>query len=158
VTSSGISLPPGPGFVASLAAATGIHRTPAYDLAQLLITHPGPRRANETNETVEDGMRHLAAALNLGPGAEPPPVVGARIVVRPGIAALDYGHDRYVMTLPVPSPSWLRLLTYGGPCRICLVFAPLALGAGRSQTDTHLRENFARGAVVWGTAYARHRF
>ncbi|MFD8005870.1 hypothetical protein [Streptomyces mirabilis] len=158
MTSPSVDIPPGPGFVASVAAATGIHHTDDFDIAQLLITHPGPRRPNESAETVTGGMRRLATALHLGPGDQPPPVVGARVMIRRGFASLDYGHDEYVMTIPSPSPDWLALLAAGALCRICLVVAPLALSADQAETDAHLREQFARGGVVWGTTYARRRF
>lgn len=151
-------MPPGPGFVASVAAATGIHHGEAGDLAQLLITHPGPRRTNETPETVEHGMRRLAAALRLGPGDKRPPVIGARIAIHRGRAALDYGHDQYVMTIPPPSRDWLVLLGAGAPCRVCPVVPPLPLGTDQAGTDAHLRESLAAGLVAWRTTYARRRF
>ncbi|MFF7234387.1 hypothetical protein [Streptomyces sioyaensis] len=154
----GLDVPPGPGFVASVGAATGIHRAEGYDLAQLLITHPGPRRLNETPATVEDGMRRLATALHLGPGDEQPPVIGARLMIRREYVALDYGHDRYVMTIPSPSQDWLALMGHGALCRICLVIAPLALTADQAETDAHLRDSLARGLVMWGTTCARRRF
>ncbi|KUN96210.1 hypothetical protein [Streptomyces caeruleatus] len=153
-----LDVPPGPGFVATVAAATGIHRTEAGDIAQLLITHPGPRRPNETPESVECGMRRLATALHLGPGDEQPPVIGAQIMIRRGFAALDYGHDQYVMTIPSPSQDWLALLDVGAVCRVCLVIAPLALAADQAETDAHIRESLARGLLMWGTTYARRRF
>jgi hypothetical protein len=153
-----LDVPPGPGFVASVAAATGIHQADGIDLAQLLVTHPGPRRVNETAETVEHGMRRLATALHLGPGDQPPPVIGPRLMIRRGFAALDYSHDEYVMTIPSPSQDWLQLVENGALCRICLVVAPLALSADQAETDAHLRDSFARGEVVWGTTYARRRF
>lgn len=158
MTSPSISIPPGPGFVIGVAAATGIRRTPAYAVAQLLLTHPGPRRAGETVEAVEDGMRQLADALHLGPGDQQPPVIGGRLLIRHGFAALDYGHAEYVMTIPPPSQDWLALVERGAACRICLVFAPLALTADQAETDVHLRDSFERGSVVWGTTYARRRF
>ena len=157
MTSPSTLTPPGPGFVIGVAAATGIHRTPEYAVAQLLLTHPGPRRAAETTAAVEDGMRRLAHALRLGPGDQLPPAIGARLMTQRGRVALDYGHDQYVMTIPPPSQDWLALVERGAPCRVCLVFAPLALTADQAETDVHLRESFARGAVVWGTTYARCR-
>ncbi|MFF9705053.1 hypothetical protein ACF1FE_28285 [Streptomyces griseofuscus] len=154
----GLDIPPGPGFVATVAATTGIHRAEGYDLAQLLITHPGPRRPNETAETVADGMRRLATALHLGPGDQEPPLIGGQIMIRRGFAALDYGHDQYVMTIPTPAQDWLALLSVGALCRVCLVIAPLALAADQAETDAHLRESLARGLVMWGTTFARRRF
>ncbi|MET7906985.1 hypothetical protein ACFYS7_15445 [Streptomyces avermitilis] len=158
MTSPSIAISPSPGFVAGVAAATGIHYTDGFAITQLLITHPGPRRPGESAETVEDGMRRLATSLRLGPGDQPPRVVGARVMIRRGFAVLDYGHDEYVMTIPSPSRDWLALLSAGALCRICLVVAPLALSADQAETDAHLREQFARGGVVWGTTYARRRF
>ncbi|MEU0675069.1 hypothetical protein ABZ330_19670 [Streptomyces sp. NPDC006172] len=157
MTASSLDVPPGPGFVATVAAATGIRHTPEGDLVQLLITHPGPRRADETTETVEHGMRRLATALRLGPGDQEPPVIGPRIVIRMGRVALDYGHDEYVMTIPPPSQDWLAVVAHGALVRVCLVTAPLALGAGGAEHDAHLRASLAAGQVMWGTTYARRR-
>lgn len=153
-----LEVPPGPGFVATVAAVTAIHQADGYDLAQLLITHPGPRWANETPETVEDGMRRLATALHLGPCDADPPMIGGRLLVRRTLAALDYGHDEYMMTIPTPSQNWLTLVSHGALCRICVAFPPLPLGADQDETDEHLRKSFALGLVRWGTTYARRRF
>ncbi|MEV6329610.1 hypothetical protein [Streptomyces sp. NPDC051909] len=153
----GLDVPPGPGFIASVAAQTDVRSIEGFDLARLLITHPGPRRANETIETVEDGMRRLAVALHLGSGDDAPPVIGARIVIRRGRATLDYSHDQYVITLPSASPEWLALVGRGGLCRVCLVTAPLSLTADTAETDAHLIASLARGQVMWGTTYARQR-
>jgi hypothetical protein len=158
VTAPSTDIPPGPGFVAGIAAATGIHQTPEYEIAQLLITHPGPRRANETTKNVEHGMRRLATALHLGPGAGSPPVIGPRIIMRRGVTALDYGHDQYVMTIPSPTQDWVALVGSGALCRVCLVFAPLSLTADQAEADAHIRDSLACGAVMWGTTYARRRF
>jgi hypothetical protein len=148
VTSSSIGIPPGPGFIASVAAATGIHHTDEYDVAQLFITHPGPRRANETTESVKDGMRRLAAALHLGPGNQEPPVIGARLMVRRSLAALDYGHDQYVMTIPGPSQDWLALVGTGGERRsvpgLSRVRAPCNRRRPRRDRHTPTRELRAR--------------
>ncbi|MFD3558505.1 hypothetical protein ACFWVU_02390 [Streptomyces sp. NPDC058686] len=158
MTSPSVTTPPGPGFVAGIAAASGVHAAGEYNLAQLLITHPTPRRAHETAEGIEAGMRRLAAALHLGPGNATPPVIGSRIILWREVTALDYGHDDYVMSIPSPSHEWLRLVRDGAPCRVCLVFAPLSLAADQAETDAHLRASLKRGAVVWGTTYARRRF
>ncbi|WP_405561933.1 hypothetical protein [Streptomyces sp. NBC_01180] len=158
MTTARLDIPPGPGFVTTVAAATGIHHANGYTVAQLLITHPGPRRMNETAETVADGMHRLATALHLGPGAQEPPGIGAQLMIRRGFAALDYGHDQYVMTIPSPSQDWLALVGHGALCRICLVLAPLALAADQAETDAHLRACLARGEVMWGTTFARRRF
>ncbi|MFG2650978.1 hypothetical protein [Streptomyces sp. NPDC048436] len=154
---SNVTNPPGPGFVTNVAAATGVYSVGEYTFAQLLITHPDPRRAHETSESIEAGMRRLATALRLGPGNALPPVIGSRLILCRKVTALDYGHDEYVMTIPSPSQDWLRLVRDGTPCRVCLVFTPLALGADQAETDAHLRASFARDAIVWGTTYARRR-
>ncbi|MBC9714091.1 hypothetical protein H9Y04_16125 [Streptomyces sp. TRM66268-LWL] len=158
MTAADLDIPPGPGFVIGVTAATGVHLTQAGEMAQLLITHPGPRRAIETVEDIEDGMRRLATGLRLGPGLVEPPTIGPRLMIRRGLAALDYGHDGYVMAIPSPLHGWLQLVTSGGPCRICLVTAPLALTATQTETDAHIRSSLARGQVLWGTTHARRRW
>ncbi|HEY8983776.1 MAG TPA: hypothetical protein VIU15_29890 [Streptomyces sp.] len=153
-----LDIPPGPEFIASVAVAFGIHRAEGYDVAQCLITHPGPRRPNETLETIEDGMRQLAASLHLGPGNQPPPFIGARITVRRRWITLDYGDEHYVMTLPPPSKEWLALVERGELCRVALAVAPLTLDADQTKHDAHMTESLARGLVMWGTTYARRPF
>ncbi|OAR21929.1 hypothetical protein A8W25_28210 [Streptomyces sp. ERV7] len=151
------AVPPSPAFVIGVSAAAGIHRDTDGDIAQLLIIHPGPRRAAETVEDIEANMRTLATSLCLGPGAEEPPMIGGRILIRDKLAALDYGHDQYVMTIPSPPVDWVRLVAAGLLCRICLVLAPLPLTATPAETDAHLRASHDRGQVMWGTTYARRR-
>ncbi|WP_079150451.1 hypothetical protein [Streptomyces hygroscopicus] len=158
MTSSSLDVPPGPGFVATVAAATGIHRRGDLAVAQLLITHPGPRRQGETAETVENGMRQLATALRLGPGHQDPPVIGAQLMTSRGHVALDYSHEQYVMTIPQPSQDWLALVAVGAACRVCLMISPLPLAADQAATDAHLRASLARGQLMWGTTFARRRF
>ncbi|QNP69174.1 hypothetical protein IAG44_06765 [Streptomyces roseirectus] len=153
-----LDVPPGPGFIASVTVASAIHHAEGYDVAQLLITHPGPRRPNETLETVEDGMRRLAASLHLGPADQPPPTIGKRIMIRRMLVTLDYGHDRYVMTLPTPSRDWLTLVERGELCRVSLVIAPLELGVDQAQHNAHLAESLARGLAMWGTTHGHRRF
>lgn len=101
-------------------------------------------------------MRTLAESLALGPADQPPPMIGRRIKVRRGVAWLDYGDDRYVLALP-SAPSWARLVVNGAPVRICVLFEPLAAGAGQAETDDHVRRCFERGSMRWGRAYGDAR-
>ncbi|WP_416962964.1 hypothetical protein [Streptomyces sp. Agncl-13] len=158
MTSPSIGIPPNPGFIATVTAATGIHRRGNKAMPQLLITHPGPRYRNETHETVMEGMRQLSTALGLGIGNQDPPVIGRKLVIERTVAALDYGHDQYVMSFPLPSQDWLTLVAVGAGCRVYLTFTPLAIGATRAEADTHLRDSLARGQLMWGTAFIRRRF
>ncbi|MFJ8334561.1 hypothetical protein [Streptomyces sp. NPDC094437] len=140
-----------------MTAATGIHRRGTKAMLQLLITHPGPRRQNETHETVLEGMQQLATALGLGPGNEDAPVIGKRLLIDRRVAALDYSHDQYVMTLPPPSQDWMALVSVGAGCRVYLTFTALAMGADQAEADAHVRDSLARGQLMWGTAFARRR-
>ncbi|MFK0108501.1 hypothetical protein [Streptomyces sp. NPDC091217] len=157
MTAPPLDIPPGPGFVATVTAATGIHHNGTKTTAQLLITHPGPRRQNETPETVMGGMQRLATALHLGPGDQPAPPIGRQLMLSRRRVALDYGHDQYVMTVPQPSQDWLALVSVGAGCRLYLTLAPLALGADRAETMQHLTESLERGQLMWGTTFLRRR-
>jgi hypothetical protein len=158
MTSPSVGIPPNPGFIATVTAATGIHRRGTRAMPQLLITHPGPRHQNETHETVMEGMQQLATALGLGPGNKDAPVIGRRLVIDRRVAALDYSHDQYVMSLPLPSHDWLTLVSVGAGCRVYLTLTPLAMGADRAEADAHVRDSLARGQLMWGTAFLRRRF
>lgn len=144
--------PPGPGFVAGIRLATGVHQTEAFNIAQLLAYHVAPRLAHENVKRIADGMRSFAAVLGLGPADVPPPMIGRRVRIRRGKPWLDYGDDTYQLYLPA-APSWVHLVAAGGPVRICVLFEPLTGGAGQTQTDAHIRRCFARGAMRWGTTY-----
>ncbi|MFF4118951.1 hypothetical protein ACFY0P_36660 [Streptomyces sp. NPDC001714] len=157
MTAPPLDIPPGPGFVATVTAATGIHRNGTKATAQLLITHPGPSRRNESLETVLDGMHRLATALHLGPGDQPAPSVGRQLMLSRGRVALDYGHDQYVMTVPQPSPDWLALVSAGAGCRLYLTLGPLSLGADRAETMQHLTDSLEHGQLMWGTTFLRRR-
>ncbi|MFD5231035.1 hypothetical protein ACFWJ5_21345 [Streptomyces qaidamensis] len=157
MTLPSLDVPPGPGFVATVTAATGIHRDGAKATAQLLITHPGPRRQNETLETVTEGMQRLATALHLGPGDQSPPTIGRQLMLSRGRVALDYGHDQYVMTVPQPSQDWLALVSVGAGCRVYLTFGPLALGADKAETLRHIADSLEHGQLMWGTTFLRRR-
>lgn len=151
------TIAPGAAFIATVAVASGIH-IPAPGrpgVPQLLLTHPGPRRARETTATVEAGMRDLAASLGLDDGRGVAPDIGCCVILRCGLVALDYGHDRYVMTIPSPGETWRDLMLSGSPCRIALVVGPIPAGLGQAAVDQRVRGQAALGRVLWGTAYAR---
>lgn len=152
MTMPNIKAPPGPGFVAGVRLATGMDHTPTYSVAQLLAYHVPPRLAHESVERIGEGMREFAASLHLGPHDAPPPYIGHRIRIRHGRPWLDYGDDEYRLCVPA-APSWVQLVAAGGPLRICVLFAPLAAGAGQEETAAHVRACFARGAMRWGTTY-----
>ncbi|ADI05561.1 hypothetical protein SBI_02440 [Streptomyces bingchenggensis BCW-1] len=143
---------PGPGFTAGIRLATGIHRTEAFTVAQLLAYNVPPRLAHESVERIGEGMRAFADALHLGPHDGPPPYISHRIRIRHGLPWLDYGDAPYRLCVPA-APSWVRLVAAGGPVRICVLFDPLAADAGQAETDTHVRACFTRGSMRWGTTY-----
>ncbi|AGP56806.1 hypothetical protein [Streptomyces rapamycinicus] len=143
---------PGPGFVAGIRLATALHLTEAFSIAQLLAYHVPPRLAHESVESIGAGMRAFADALYLGPHDATPPYIGHRIRIRRGAPWLAYGDDTCRLCVPA-APSWVRLVAAGGPIRICVLFDPLAAGAGQEETDAHVRASFARGSMRWGTTY-----
>lgn len=143
---------PGPGFVAGIRLATGLHLADSFSVAQLLMYHVPPRLAHESVESIGTGMRAFADALYLGPHDEPAPYIGHRIRIRRGAPWLAYGDDTYRLCVPA-APSWVHLVAAGGPVRICVLFDPLAAEAGQEETDAHVRACFARGSMRWGTTY-----
>lgn len=152
MTVPSIAAPPGPGFVAGVRLATGIHQSETFAVAQLLAYHAPPRLAHETVKRIGEGMRAFADALRLGSAEHLPPMIGHRIRIRRGWPWLDYGDDTYRLCVPA-APSWVRLVAAGGPVRVCVLFDPLAAGAGQAEIDAHVRACFARRAMRWGTTY-----
>jgi len=159
MTPSSIGIPPGPAFIATVSAATGIHQLGTRAWPQLLITHPGPRYQHETRDSVMTGMQQLATALGLGLGLgnRDRPVIGRQLLIDRTVTALDYGHDEYVMSLPPPSQDWLTLVSVGTGCIVYLALAPLPIGAARAETEAHMHNSLASGQLMWGTAFLRRR-
>ncbi|WP_234043367.1 hypothetical protein [Streptomyces marianii] len=143
--------PPGPGFVAGIRLATGIHQTDAFTVANLLAFHAPPRLAHETDESIREGMQAFAAAMDLGPHDEHPPYIGHRIRIRQGMPWLNYA-DEYSLCVPA-ARSWLDVADNGGPIRVLVLFNPLAPGGDQQRTAEHVRDCYERGAMRWGTTY-----
>ncbi|MFI1191526.1 hypothetical protein [Streptomyces californicus] len=152
MTTTQITAPPGPGFIAGVRFATGLRRTDAFTVAQLLAYHVPPRLPHESVERIGEGMRALAGAMNLGAHDAHAPYVGHRIRIRAGAPWLDYGDDTYRVRV-VASAEWVRLVAAGTPVRLYVLFDPLASGASQEETAEHAADCFRRGAMRWGTAY-----
>ncbi|WKX70353.1 hypothetical protein [Streptomyces sp. XD-27] len=148
----GVQATPGPGFVASVRLATGIHRTESYSVAQLLAYHVPPRLAHENVGRIKDNMRALADSLRLGHAEQRPPLIGRRIQLRGNLPWLDYGDEKWRLCIPA-APSWVELVTWGAPVRICVLLEPLAAGSGQAETDAHVRHCFTKRSLRWGTTY-----
>ncbi|MBK3576110.1 hypothetical protein JHN63_20265 [Streptomyces sp. MBT65] len=144
--------PPGPGFVAGIHLATGVHQDYLFPVAQLLAYHALPRLDNESADSIREGMQAFAEALHLGPYDGPPPPIGHRIRIRRGVPWLDYGDGERRLGLPA-ARSWLDVVEAGGPVRILVLFDPLAAGADQAAVTEHVRECHERGAMRWGTTY-----
>ncbi|KEF04730.1 MULTISPECIES: hypothetical protein [Streptomyces] len=144
--------PPGPGFVAGVRLATGLHHAPTHSVAQLLVSHVPPRLTHESDEHIRSGMESLAVSLRLGPVTEHPPMIGHRVRVRRGLPWLDYGDDSYRLCVPA-APSWVRMVATGTPVRILVMFEPLSAGADQNDMDAHVRSGYLRGSMRWGSTY-----
>lgn len=144
--------PPGPGFVAGMRLATGVHQQFLFPVAQLLAYHAPPRLDNESVNNISEGMRAFAEALYLGPHDGHPPHIGHRIRIRRGTPWLDYGDGERRLALPA-TRSWVNVVEAGGPVRILVLFDPLVADADEAAVTEHVRECHARGAMRWGTTY-----
>ncbi|MEV0559469.1 hypothetical protein AB0I27_39235 [Streptomyces sp. NPDC050597] len=144
--------PPGPGFVAGICLATGVHRSYVFPVAQLLAYHAPPSLDHESVDSIREGMQAFAEALYLGPHDGPPPTIGHRIRIRRGIPWLDYGDGEHRLGLPV-ARSWVDVVEAGGPVRILVLFDPLAADSGQAAVAEHVRECHEQGAMRWGTTY-----
>ncbi|WP_449352567.1 hypothetical protein [Streptomyces shaanxiensis] len=143
---------PGPGFVAGITLATGLHRGYVLPVANLLAYHAPPRLEHETAEDIREGMQAFADGLLLGPCDGPPVHIGHRIRIRQGRPWLDYGDGERRLCLPA-ARSWVDVVEAGGPIRILVLFEPLAAGTGQGEIAKHVTACFEQGAARWGTTY-----
>jgi hypothetical protein len=152
VTTHGSTAPPGPGFVAGINLATGVHRAYAFPVANLLAYPAPPRLPQETVEGIREEMQAFAEGLQLGPADGIPVHIGHRVRIRQGRPWLDYGDGERRLCLPA-ARSWLDVVEAGGPIRILVLFEPLAAGAGQAAISDHVNACFEQGAARWGTTY-----
>ncbi|MFD9600184.1 hypothetical protein [Streptomyces sp. NPDC059970] len=155
---SSLEIPPGPGFLTDVTATPGLHRTDDELTAQLLLIHTQPRRAGETPETIENGMRSLSLALGLAKTDEEPRFIGPRLSLHRGIVSLDYGDDRWVFRIPHTSQEWQRHLTSGGAVRLLLTFTPMPGDRTAAGLTAYLTECVRDGTARWGTTCARRKW
>ncbi|MEF3114473.1 hypothetical protein [Streptomyces chrestomyceticus] len=157
MTTSPIKVTPGLAFLADVNFAHGMHYSDTGPVAQLLMTHTPPRRAGETVEWIEAGMRALSFCLGLGPTHEQPRYVGSRISLHHGIARLDYGDDWWELRIPGTGQEWQKHVAAGGPVRLTLSFDPTPDGRTQEDLSRFIEAGCKAGHVRWGTTRARPR-
>ncbi|MER5783725.1 hypothetical protein ABT104_18680 [Streptomyces mobaraensis] len=157
MTITPINVTPSLAFLANVTFATGIHHSDTGPVAQLLMTHTPPRRAGETVEWIEAGMRALSFCLGLGPIEDEPRYIGSRISLHHGIARLDYGDDWWVLHIPGTGQEWQKHVAAGRPVRLTLSFEPTPTGRTQDDLSQFIEAGIKAGKVRWGTTRARPR-
>ncbi|MBZ4321293.1 hypothetical protein [Streptomyces huiliensis] len=158
MSASPVKATPSLAFLTDVTFATGMHYSDTGAVAHLLMTQTPPRRAGETVEWIEAGMRALAFCLGLGPVEEEPRYVGSRISLHRGIVRLDYGDDWWELRIPGTGRTWRDHVAAGGPVRLVLSFEPPPGGRGREDMIRFVEAGVGAGKVRWGTTRARPRF
>ncbi|MFI0739660.1 hypothetical protein ACH4PU_16470 [Streptomyces sp. NPDC021100] len=148
---------PSLGFLAGLTYSHGIHHADTGPVAHLLLTHEPPRRAGETVEWIEAGMRALSFCLGLGSIGEEPRYIGSRIALHHGVARLDYGDDWWELHIPGTGQEWRKHVAAGGPVRLTLSFEPTPVGRTPEALSRFIEAGVQAGTVRWGTTRARPR-
>ncbi|MBC2874737.1 MULTISPECIES: hypothetical protein [Streptomyces] len=148
---------PSLGFLAGLTYSHGVRHTDTGPVAHLLLTHAPPRRAGETAEWIEAGMRALSFCLGLGPIEEEPRYVGSRITLHHGVARLDYGDDWWELHIPGTGREWQQHVAAGCPVRLTLSFEPTPVARTPEALSRFIEAGVQGGTVRWGTTRARPR-
>ncbi|WP_050514813.1 hypothetical protein [Streptomyces rimosus] len=147
---------PGPGFIAGVVTSTWLDTaSPAGHVAWLLMAHPSPRRPGETAQGIEDQILGIADALGLRTASRRLTVIGDRLSVRGPRLVLDYGHPRFALRVPNPSPRWLDHILHGGYVCLALGLDPVPPGAGPDAIEAYLRRSFTRDRVFVGVTGVR---
>ncbi|WP_406334381.1 hypothetical protein OG814_11910 [Streptomyces zaomyceticus] len=148
---------PGPGFVAGCSVTTWVAEGFFSRIAYVLIGHAPPRRAGETAESLREGLMGMVDAMRLRPAAERVPIVGARLLVRGPLVALDYGHPQYVMRLPGTGEEWRAHVVKGGPVCLTVGLDSVPPGAGPDAIAAYLDRVAATGHAYMGATTVRPR-
>ncbi|MFD4371482.1 hypothetical protein ACFWPY_07805 [Streptomyces sp. NPDC058527] len=149
---------PGPGFAAGCSVITWVDEGLfEVRIAYILIGHVPPRRTGETAESVEDGLMGLVDGMALRPAAERVPILGARVVLRGPLVALDYGHPEYLLRLPNTGAEWRAHVGRGGPVCVTVGLDPIPPGAGPDAISSYLDRVTATGRAYMGATTARAR-
>ncbi|MEK9521473.1 hypothetical protein MIU24_19065 [Streptomyces venezuelae] len=149
---------PGPGFAAGCSVITWVDEGPfEHRIAYILIGHVPPRRTGETAESVEAGLMGMVDGMGLRPAADRVPIIGARVILRGPLAALDYGHPEVLLRLPSTGTEWRAHVDRGDPVCVTIGLDPIPPGAGPDAIRTYLDRITVTGRAYMGGTTVRAR-
>ncbi|MEV6836750.1 hypothetical protein AB0N17_19960 [Streptomyces sp. NPDC051133] len=142
---------PTPGVIASLGIRPWIDHTAAgQHFAPMLITHPTPRRDDDTPEAIEARMRGVAQALGAGRPDRELPDVGPRVAIHRGVVLVRLDGTPHALT--ARAPRWGQIITGLGLVLLAVGLDPLSPGAHGAEVDEYIERAGATGRIRFAGA------
>ncbi|WP_261398791.1 hypothetical protein [Streptomyces misionensis] len=150
-----ITIAPTPGVIASLAVRPWIDHTAAgQNFAPMLITHPTPRRPDDTPEAIEAGMRGVAQALGAGRPDCFLPDVGPRVAIHRGTVLIRFEGAPHLLT--TRAPRWVQIVTGLGLVLLAVGFDPLSPGTHGAEVDEYIERAGKSDRIRFAGARVAH--
>ncbi|MFD9212110.1 hypothetical protein ACFVY9_03120 [Streptomyces sp. NPDC059544] len=142
---------PTPGLIASLTVRPWLDHTEGGEhFAPMLITHPAPRRDDDTPAAIEARMLGVADALGAVQPDRRLPDTGMRVAVHRGVVLVRL--DGTSHTLTVRAPRWGRIITGLGAVVLAVGLDPLSAGAHGAEIDEYIERAGGAGRILFAGA------
>ncbi|MET7362405.1 hypothetical protein ABZS76_28795 [Streptomyces sp. NPDC005562] len=150
---------PTPGVIASLSVRPWVdHTSDGRGFAPMLITHPTPRRDDDTAAVIESRMRSVVHALGAAPADRTLPDAGERIAVHDGVVLVRLDGTPHALT--TRAGHWGRMITEIGHVLLAVGLDPLSPAAVGPEVDEYLITSTRSGRLYFAAtsvaASARH--
>src|SRR5690606_17894464 len=131
------------------------HTEHGEHFAPMLITHPAPRRDDDTPAVIEARMLGVADALGAVRPDRRMPDTGTRVAVHRGVVVVRL--DGTPHTLTARAPRWGRIVTGLGTVMLAVGLDPLSAGAHGVEIDAYIERAGATGRIRFaGARVAAH--
>ncbi|MGW5097088.1 hypothetical protein ACWEQ1_19265 [Streptomyces nodosus] len=150
---------PTPGVIVSLSVRPWVdHTSDGRGFAPMLITHPEPRRDDDTAAAIESRMLSVAHALGAAPAHKTLPDAGERVAVHNDVVLVRL--DGTPHGLITRAGHWGRVITEIGHVLLAVGLDPLSPAAVGPEVDEYLVASMNAGRLYFAaasvTASARH--
>ncbi len=126
-----------------------------HEVAYLCISHPSPRFPGETTASIESDLRALASSMGMRPAADRITSLGPRLLLRPGVLALDYGHPGWWLRTQAPRREWRHHLLRGAEVCALVTLDPLRRDTPLPELEQHLLDGIKADRVFMGATTYR---
>ncbi|WP_435246431.1 hypothetical protein [Streptomyces sp. NRRL F-5630] len=126
-----------------------------HEVAYLCISHPAPRFPGETTASIESDLRALAGAMGMRPAADRITSLGPRLLLSPGVLALDYGRPGWWLRTRAPHREWRHHLMRGAEICVLVTLDPVRLDIPLPDLEHLLTESIKSGRVFMGATTYR---